>query len=110
MDLLVQIHDAWNERRSELIYDATMIADDVTELNAVSGQVSEVGDKAIQRAASILLRSHDNKLGGFGRRTKFPQESRLFLLLDRVKRSGDQKMLSAVEHSLSAMAHGGIYD
>lgn len=48
--------------------------------------------------------------GGFNKSPKFPQSSRLSLLLRIHKRTGDPKVLEYVTKSLDGMARGAMYD
>ncbi|HLE79742.1 MAG TPA: thioredoxin domain-containing protein, partial [Dehalococcoidia bacterium] len=48
--------------------------------------------------------------GGFGEAPKFPQPMILEFLLQTFTRTHDQKVLEMVEHTLTRMARGGIYD
>lgn len=57
-----------------------------------------------------MARSFDPRFGGFGRAPKFPQPSRLALLLRYHRRTGDRSALAMVVRTLDAMATGGIYD
>ena len=52
----------------------------------------------------------DSKNGGFAKRPKFPEASKLALLLDIYKINGNKKALSMAEFTLKKMAESGIYD
>ena len=52
----------------------------------------------------------DNKNGGFAKRPKFPEASKLALLLDIYKIYGNKKALTMAEFTLKKMAQSGIYD
>ena len=52
----------------------------------------------------------DNKNGGFAKRPKFPEASKLALLLDIYKIYGNKKALTMAEFTLKKMANSGIYD
>jgi uncharacterized protein YyaL (SSP411 family) len=52
----------------------------------------------------------DNKNGGFAKKPKFPEASKLALLLDIYKINGNKKALSMAEFTLKKMAENGIYD
>jgi uncharacterized protein YyaL (SSP411 family) len=52
----------------------------------------------------------DSKNGGFAKKPKFPEASKLALLLDIYKIDGNRKALSMAELTLKKMAESGIYD
>lgn len=52
----------------------------------------------------------DKKNGGFASRPKFPESSKISLLLDIYQLKGDKKALEMAEVTLKKMAQGGIYD
>ncbi len=52
----------------------------------------------------------DRKNGGFAKRPKFPEASKLALLLDIYKLYGNEKALFMAEFTLKKMAQSGIYD
>lgn len=62
--------------------------------------------KFIDKASSEF----DKENGGFSSRPKFPEASKIELLLDIHKLSGDKKALHMAELTLKKMAEGGIYD
>ena len=52
----------------------------------------------------------DSENGGFYKRPKFPEASKLTLLLDIYALYGDKEALHMAEFTLKKMAEGGIYD
>ena len=52
----------------------------------------------------------DSKNGGFAKKPKFPEASKLALLLDIYKINGNKKALGMAEVTLQKMAESGIYD
>ncbi len=91
---------------------------------AATGDLSRMLHQATQRrppegfpspdifheAAQYLARQFDQEAGGFGRAPKFPRPSTYELLLRYWRRSGDERALHVVSHSLRKMMRGGIYD
>ena len=67
-------------------------------------------DKTIAIAVSKLATSFDRVDGGFTGAPKFPQPSRLVLLLRYARRTGDAGATAMVATTLDRMAAGGIYD
>jgi uncharacterized protein YyaL (SSP411 family) len=66
--------------------------------------------KIIDKVVAQITKQFDSKNGGFSNYPKFPEASKLELLLDIYQLNGNKKALSMVEHTLTKMAQGGIYD
>jgi len=65
-----------------------------------------VMDKAVEE----ITIEFDPENGGFALRPKFPEASKLALLIDIYKLSGNKKALHMAQLTLKKMARGGIYD
>ena len=109
-DLLDQITRVWYQGRESVEQQASDLADAVASSTRLSGEAREVGQDVIERAVNDIVSSFDDFEGGFGAAPKFPQESKLFLLLDHAKRYNNEEALNAAHFSLQAMAAGGIHD
>ena len=66
----------------------------------------KVTDKVIQEIAAEF----DPQNGGFASRPKFPEASKIALLIDIYKLNGNKKALHMAQQTLRKMALGGIYD
>lgn len=66
--------------------------------------------KIIDRVVSEIGKEFDVLNGGFASRPKFPEASKLELLLDIYHLNGNKKAYSMAEKTLQRMAEGGIYD
>jgi len=105
--LLSAIGDAYRDRRSDLERDATQIAASLG--NQIASPASPEPDlDLVQRAARAIGASHDHQYGGLTGAPKFPQPMAIEVLL-RVARHW-KPFLQMAEHTLTAMARGGIYD
>jgi len=109
-DLLNQISDIWGTDRGSLEAQATELAAAVAANSQLAGEASDIGSEVIKRAVDDIMRSFDELEGGFGAAPKFPQESKLFLLLDHARRHNDADVLKAAHYSLQRMAAGGLHD
>lgn len=109
-DLLSQITRVWYQGRESLETQAAELSEAVAQSSKLSGQASEIGRTVIDRAVADIVSSFDDLQGGFGAAPKFPQESKLFLLLDHARRYNDEEALEAAHFSLQSMAAGGIHD
>jgi uncharacterized protein YyaL (SSP411 family) len=119
VQLLGQVSQAWQHRRTDLTAAAAQLADAVrggTSLPDNGGAATPSGDGAVRSpelladAAAALVARHDPEWGGFGRAPKFPQPSMLELLALAAYRTGRSDVMSALTTTLDAMAAGGIYD
>jgi uncharacterized protein YyaL (SSP411 family) len=68
------------------------------------------GTEAIDFAAEQLIKSYDSMNGGFGGVPKFPSPHNLMFLLRQYNFTKKQRFLDAVEHTLTKMRLGGIWD
>jgi len=64
----------------------------------------------IDKFMDAVTKEFDPVNGGFAKRPKFPEASKLALLLDIYKVTGDQKAFHMAELTLEKMATQGIYD
>ena len=108
--LLRGVNQAWRQSRDEVESQANEVAEAVNKLSETKGQSERIGDDIIALAISQIMQGYDPLQGGFSPAPKFPNECDLLLLLDTIKRHGDQGLLEVVETTLDAMAQGGLYD
>ena len=109
-DLLNQVSRVWIEGREEIEQQATELSDAVAANTKLAGLAGKVGRNVVDQAVRDIVSSFDNLQGGFSAAPKFPQESKLFLLLDHAMRHNNEAALEAAHVSLQAMAAGGIHD
>jgi len=109
--VLSAVTAAWRERRGEV---EKVGADIAEHLRAVGGTTAPVPTLDIEDlsagAVGGLASSYDAQHGGFGGAPKFPPSMLCEFLLRRAARTGDADASRMVEHTLEAMARGGIYD
>lgn len=109
-DLLLQISQAWHSQQQTLIDQAEQLADAVDRVTASQRQLGKLDSSSMRTAIDQLLERYDAKEGGFSPAPKFPSEPALLMLLQACERNFDPALFSALNHTLSAMAQGGIYD
>jgi uncharacterized protein len=113
-----RVHELWGSRQKELAAQAAVIA---TEVRRLSGPklVSEdtpLQGQMVERAVDAVRSMYDPVWGGVDFRKnrpdgpRFPSVPRLNLLLSVVQQDSDQELMKILNHSLNAMAHGGIRD
>lgn len=66
--------------------------------------------KVMDKVLDEISAEFDKENGGFASRPKFPEASKIELLIDIYKLNGNKKALLMAETTLKKMAQGGIYD
>jgi hypothetical protein len=107
------ISDSWETEREELERRADQwtaaLTDELEDVPDVRGDPPDAG--ILGQATEAVLRSADRDHGGFGSSgPKFPQPSRLHLLLRSWAVTGEADPLGVAERTFDAMATGGLYD
>ncbi len=108
--LLERINYLWSSQRNELEISAGRITSAIAKINSSKERAQSIDRKVIDRAITALMRSYDERQGGFTAAPKFPNEPSLFLLLRQMQRGANPSLIKAVTHTLKAMAQGGLYD
>jgi len=67
-------------------------------------------DQAIDKVLAEISAEFDRENGGFDTRPKFPEASKVALLLDMYKLKGNKEAFHMAKKTLKKMAEGGIYD
>ena len=117
LELMPRIRQMWASHKDELAEQAGQIASSFQEPSAdysakypdASARV-DLGEDILHRAYKQLATNFDDLYGGFGEMPKFPTPHHLTFLLRYWKRTGDEKALHMVEHTLQSMRFGGIFD
>ncbi|MEQ9408319.1 MAG: DUF255 domain-containing protein [Fuerstiella sp.] len=113
-----RIHNLWQERRPDLEHTAGMIAAQVQRLTKPGLELEPVvlNAELLDAAAAQIKAMYDPVWGGVDFNpnrpdgARFPNVPRLELALDLYESTSDPELLTIVEHSLTAMAAGGIRD
>jgi len=116
---LMRIADAFRRQRADLAENARAIIGNLQAANQphrATGEPLSTGD--LLAAVGHLLDAHDAEFGGFGGAPKFPPSMTLdFLLAMRASATVEtrypqtaQAIDAAVNTTLTAMAHGGLFD
>jgi len=108
--LLLALAQAWADKREEIEHSAGEIATHLRQLVSTEAKSGRLTADLFDQALNGLLRTYDNKLGGFGHAPKFPPSMTLEFLLRMHVQRGDAMALRMTEHTLEMMARGGIYD
>jgi uncharacterized protein YyaL (SSP411 family) len=112
LDLLERLTESWEGDRDEIENRADQWSSLLrNELEETPDAPGEVSSEALANATGAALRSADREYGGFGSSgPKFPQPSRLELLLRSYVRTGREECIEVATRTLDAMADGGMYD
>ena len=111
LQLLRQISQLWQERKSEIAASAGEIHARLEALaeNSAGSNLPLTAD-VLKNAAEMFKSSCDAVHGGFGGAPKFPQPGIPSFLLRCAKRFRDDEAARLVLHTCECMAAGGIHD
>ena len=110
LTILRDLATRYRDDRAELVEQARELSRRIREASAPQPPSSVPDAETLAATTRTLTRMYDARLGGFGRAPKFPQPSRVGFLLRARRLSGDDEPLAMAEHTLRAMAAGGMYD
>lgn len=106
-DLLQGLATAWRDQRAEV----EAVADQWAAIaKHPAGGAGDPPPDALQAAVDALLARYDREHGGFGDAPKFPTPPHLSVLLRQREGDDGDKGLAMLQHTLTAMASGGIRD
>jgi uncharacterized protein YyaL (SSP411 family) len=109
LELIPQVANIWKTRREKILKSSGDISELVKQASQEKG-TGKLTDSILQAAYEGLVAQYDEKTGGFGNAPKFPTPHNLFFLMRHWQSTGQEKALHIVEHTLTAMRMGGIYD
>ena len=110
LEVLEQVHRAWQSRRGGVAEYAAQIAARLQEATARPPSGLRPTETTLRRAGELLKQSYDPRDGGFGPAPKFPHPSQPRFLLRYAKRFQDPEAVRMVLHTCERMAAGGIHD
>ena len=109
LDMVPRIWEIWRNRRDEVEKSAADILDLLQQHNR-SLPGADLDERIIHAAFDELSRRYDSSNGGFSSAPKFPTPHIVTFLLRFWEMSGSDRILAMVEHTMTAMRLGGIYD
>ncbi len=112
LHLLDAVANAWDDRREELLRDASSLTEAIGRATRIEPAEVVPGVDLLNAALGRVAEQFDPKWGGFGPAPKFPSTMSLELVLRAhlAMPGGSDDALRVVTTSLDAMAAGGIYD
>ncbi|MCS6866345.1 MAG: thioredoxin domain-containing protein [Gemmataceae bacterium] len=108
--LLTAIREAWTNQRDRIEEVGRNVAQYLQQMGHLSASDAVLTPELLRGALKALQGSYDPRFGGFGTAPKFPHALELRLLLRLHARFHDPVALDMVQHTLTMMARGGIYD
>ena len=109
LELCTSVVTHWSTHRDDILKQAGELAGQVNRVPR--GDNGTAADAALVDAvAAVAMQSYDGEWGGFQQSQKFPTPLRWRFLLHHARRTGDQRMIKALRHTLEAMDSGGIHD
>jgi len=108
--VLQSIAQAYREKNSEVVEQANMVTNAISQAETFSGRTGDVSPKVIDAIIESAMKMFDERNGGFGNSPKFPHPSTLDLLIDRYARTGSEDLRDVIVTTLEKMARGGVYD
>ncbi|UCH30820.1 MAG: thioredoxin domain-containing protein [Myxococcales bacterium] len=110
IDILTEMLALYRNDPAQVVARAQEISQRVEQMAFMRPGPGVPSDKTIAIAASQLATNFDRVDGGFSGAPKFPQPSRLLMLLRYARRANDPGATAMVTITLDRMAAGGIYD
>ncbi|MEM9071219.1 MAG: thioredoxin domain-containing protein [Myxococcota bacterium] len=110
LTILRELDRRYREEPAAVVAEAQGLSQQIQAMSAPRPPSGVPDVRPLVATARWLARSYDERLGGFGRAPKFPQPSRVLLLLRYHRRTGDARALEMASATLRAMAAGGMYD
>jgi uncharacterized protein YyaL (SSP411 family) len=111
-EVLQAVSSAWQSRRAEVLQSSENITAYLRQASefANTSEGQPLSADTLTKAAQNIGRTYDRINGGWGGAPKFPQPMTLEFLLRRYVQSPDDDLRVMIDHTLLAMAHGGMYD
>jgi uncharacterized protein len=108
--LLRSIADAYHSRRGEVLEAGRQLVETMGQSGRLGASTSPLGRDVLTRAYLGIGGEFDERDGGLGQAPKFPQPMTWEAVLRVARRTGDERGLGMLRHTLTRMARGGMYD
>jgi len=108
--VLVSIANAYREKHGEVLEQANMVANAISQAESFAGRSGKVSAAVIEEITESALKMFDERNGGFGSAPKFPHPAALDLVMDQYVRTGNNELRHVFVSTLEHMACGGVYD
>jgi uncharacterized protein len=111
-EVLHAVASAWRTRRDEILKSSDNIAAYLRQAGDFSDtrESHPLSIETLIKTTQNIGRAYDRINGGWGGAPKFPQPMTVEFLLRRYAQTQDANLRTLIDHTLIAMAHGGMYD
>lgn len=110
LELLATISEKWNSDRKKLLLAGETITAALHAQKVSNSQLTQPSKALLYRAIQQFKSNYDKRWGGFGLAPKFPAAHNLQFLLRYAVMEQDPSVQDMVEHTLTQMFRGGIFD
>jgi uncharacterized protein YyaL (SSP411 family) len=110
VDVMNSVQNSWVNNRSSIVNSGNSIHEFLKNQESSSNPSSAISPAVLRQAFDNFSQNFDARNGGFGGSPKFPSAHNLSFLLRCWRRFKDDQARAMVEHTLTKMAHGGMYD
>ncbi len=110
LSVLTELVRRYRDEPGNVVAEAQQLSQRIQSITAPQPPGDVPNARAVAATTAAIARSYDPRHGGFGRAPKFPQPSRLGLMMRYQRRSEDPRALEMSVHTLDSMANGGMYD
>jgi uncharacterized protein len=108
--ILFAVWQAYTNSRDDVEKAAVSLEQAVAQAEVFQGARDKFDSAVVAQMADGALSLYDRQHGGFGRAPKFPHSQVIDLLLELYQETREPRLRDVTEHSLLAMARGGVYD
>ncbi len=109
LELIPQIENMWRSHTDRTVRSSHDISELVRRTVQANGK-GEITEQVLHAAYKNLAHQYDEENGGFGKAPKFPMPHNLSFLMRYYQRTKNKQALKIVDHTLTSMRMGGIYD
>jgi len=109
VDVMQEVARLFREEPQRIEHNRNALMTALASKSRPANQVV-IGARELDATATAIARAFDPVNGGLGRAPKFPQCSMLEVLWRAGMRRGEARFFELVEHTLTHMCEGGIYD
>jgi uncharacterized protein YyaL (SSP411 family) len=109
LDMIPRINDIWQNRRDEVLQSTDKILAFLQQQNTATPG-NNLDQEIFHNAFNELSGRFDSVHAGFSNAPKFPTPQNIIFLLRYWKMTGNDHALTMVEHTLTKMRLGGIFD
>ncbi|MEX2466900.1 MAG: thioredoxin domain-containing protein [Gemmatimonadota bacterium] len=108
--VLQAVGEAYRDRRPQVLEAGGRLVEALARSAGAGATDGEADLTLLDGAYEVLASRYDAEHGGFGSAPKFPQPVTLELVLRHAARTGEERALGQLTHTLRRMAAGGMRD